>query len=98
MNPISSQDRQRHYHLRALGWGGLLVLLLVPAVAMQFETGVNWGPGDFLLMGGMFVLLGLALEFALVSGRTRSRKAVFAGLALLAFLLVWAELAVGIFH
>ena len=34
-------------------------LLAIPLIAMQFTDDVNWGPGDYLIMGGMlfFALL-----------------------------------------
>lgn len=43
--------------LRTVMWGGALVLLLAPAVAMQFTTEVQWTLFDFALMG---VLLAIA--------------------------------------
>ena len=39
--------------LRILAWGGAALLLLLPAVAMQFTSEVNWGPEDFLVMGAL---------------------------------------------
>ena len=83
---------------RILGWGTLIALLMVPAIAMQFSSEVNWGPGDFVVIGGMLVLLGLGIEFAFAQGRSLGARLALAGLAVLAFLLVWVELAVGIFH
>ncbi|QNA90984.1 hypothetical protein G4G28_06560 [Massilia sp. Dwa41.01b] len=72
------------------------VILCIPAIAMLFTKEVNWGPGDFLVAAVLLGGTGLGLEFAtlrLATGKSR----VFAGMAiLLAFLLVWAELAVGI--
>lgn len=72
-------------------------LLMVPAVAMQFTGEVNWGAGDFLIMGAL--LFGTGTAYALIARNTASRAsrmAVGAGLAV-AFLAVWAQLAVGIF-
>ena len=72
-------------------------LLAVPLLATILTTEVNWGPGDFLLMGGMLALLGGAADMAL---RLRALWHIRAGIiafALAAFLLVWAELAVGLF-
>jgi len=74
-----------------------LAILAVPLVAMQFTGEVNWGPGDFLVAAGMLAALWAGVELAL---RTLARPAArFAGIALavLIFLAVWTELAVGIF-
>ena len=98
MNEILSQSRPRHNIVRTVGWGTLVALLLVPAIAMLLTGEVNWGPGDFIVMGGLLLLLGLAVEFAFVKARGVIGRATLAGIALAAFLLVWAELAVGIFH
>ena len=83
---------------RIAGWALAAILLALPAIAMQFTSEVNWGPGDFVVMGAMLLALGVALEIVfakLDSGRAR----LIAGASLLVlFLLVWAELAVGIFR
>jgi hypothetical protein len=74
-----------------------VLLLLVPAIAMQLTSEVNWGAGDFVAAGvlifgaGSITVLGLRL----VSGRAR-RAALVAGVGL-GLALVWAELAVGLF-
>ena len=73
------------------------LLLLLPLIAMQFTSEVNWQPGDFAVMGGMLLGLSLGIEWALRKvKRTRSRLILGVSLVVL-FLLAWAELAVGIF-
>lgn len=76
---------------------GTAAILAVPLVAMRFTDEVNWGPGDFaaaaLLLGGigsLYVLLTRKLRTPI------QRRAIGGGL-LLTLMLVWAELAVGIF-
>ena len=71
--------------------------LAVPLVAMQFTAEVDWGIGDFLAAGMMFALLGAGLDIALRLPASWRLRAVLATGAVGAFLLVWAELAVGIF-
>jgi hypothetical protein len=75
-----------------------LGILLVPAVAMRFTDEVNWGPGDFLVGGAL--LAGTGLAYVLTRQRIAGRPGRLLLGAFLAFglLLVWAELAVGIFH
>lgn len=83
---------------RAALWGAALLLLVLPWVAMQFGDEVNWDLADFALFGGMLLIACGSFELAarFISNR---RYLWMAGLAiLLAFLLVWAELAVGVFR
>lgn len=73
------------------------LLLLVPAIAMQFTSEVSWGPGDFLVAGALLFGAGalMVLAFRHASG-TGLRAALVLGIAF-GLALVWAELAVGIF-
>jgi hypothetical protein len=79
-------------------WGGAACLLLIPAIAMQFTREVAWGPEDFITMGAMLAIACGAFEVAVRMIRSTTGRGL-AGIAILAiFLLVWVELAVGIFH
>lgn len=73
------------------------ILLLIPLIAMQFTDEVNWTGSDFAVMG--VLLLGTGLLFELVMRKvTKSNSRIILLIAIIAiFLLVWAELAVGIF-
>lgn len=72
-------------------------LLLLPLVAMQFNNEVDWKPFDFAIMGVLLFGTGLACELVMRKVRpVQYRIAICLGI-LLAFILVWAELAVGIF-
>jgi hypothetical protein len=81
--------------LRVVGWGFAAVILLLPLVAMQFTSEVNWGFGDFVVMGALLGGAGLVLELATQKSASLSYRfgATFAVAA--AFLLVWVNLAVG---
>lgn len=72
-------------------------LLLIPLVAMQFTSEVNWDETDFIVMGTLIFSIGLA--FILIAQTLKSTKARFILAFTLgtAFFLIWAELAVGIF-
>ena len=72
------------------------MLLVAPAIAMQFTSEVSWGPGDFLVFGGLLAAVCLAFEAVVRLTQRRAFRiaGVFAILAV--FLLVWAELAVGV--
>ena len=81
--------------IRRYVWAFSAPLLALPAIAMQFDTGVNWSARDF---GAMAVMLGVACGcfegIMRLSANTSFRLA--GALAVLgAFLLVWANLAVG---
>lgn len=72
------------------------LLLLVPAIAMQFTPEVSWGPGDFVVAGVLLFGTGAlgVLGFNRIKGTGR-RVALVVGLAI-GLALVWAELAVGL--
>jgi len=73
------------------------VLLLIPFLAMRFTDEVKWDRRDFVIMGVLLLGTGLMCELVLrVVTKTAYRIAICAAI-LLAFLLTWIELAVGIF-
>lgn len=74
-----------------------LSLLLIPFSGMLFTREVNWSAGDFLVMGAFLLALGFGLDRALRRTKTWKNKVLYMALIVLAFLFVWAELAVGIF-
>jgi peptidoglycan/LPS O-acetylase OafA/YrhL len=83
---------------RLLGIVGVVgVLLLIPLVAMQFTNEVSWSIFDFAVAA--FLLLGTGLLCDLVWRKvktTRMRIGICVAILVL-LLLVWGELAVGIF-
>lgn len=82
---------------------GTALILLVPFVLqLTIGTGAdgqgfNWKLGDFVAMGALLLAAGLALELFVGRAQTTSSRVVIALVILVAFLLIWAELAVGIF-
>jgi hypothetical protein len=74
-----------------------LFLLLIPLIGMIFTDEINWSLFDFIIMG--FLLIGLGMGIHLVSTRTKNLKVriFYILIVFLLFLLIWAELAVGIF-
>jgi hypothetical protein len=81
---------------RLAPWAIAAFLLLLPLVAMQFTTEMDWDETDFLVMGAM--LFGACGAFDLaarMTGDSAYRAAV--GVAVVGtFLLIWINLAVGI--
>lgn len=91
-------ERERGNGWRVAMWGGAAGLLLVPAIAMQLTSELVWGPEDFITMGVMLALACGAFELAVRATRSSTKRGI-AGVAILGvFLMVWVELAVGIFH
>lgn len=87
---------RRGNRLRPLIWGTAAVLLLLPAVAMQFDdTGVNWTAGDFITMGVMLATACGLYELGAWLSSSSTYRAGFGTAALTAFLTVWVNLAVG---
>lgn len=83
--------------IRRAGWSLAATILALPAIAMQFSSDVNWGPGDFLAAALLLAATGLGLEVATALPRRSWRRRGII-IAVAAMMLVWAELAVGIFH
>jgi uncharacterized membrane protein YadS len=75
----------------------VVLILLIPLIAMQFTSEVDWSPFDFLVMGVLLLGTGLTCELVLRRvKKTGYRVAIIAGI-LVALVLIWMELAVGIF-
>ena len=80
-------------------WIGIATaaVLLVPLIAMQVSPEVRWDLKDFVVMGAL--LFGTGSLFVLVARRVpRGRRLIVGIIFAIAFLYVWAELAVGIFY
>ncbi|HKL34690.1 MAG TPA: hypothetical protein VJ899_00215 [Salegentibacter sp.] len=73
------------------------VLLMIPFLAMQFTTEVNWSVADFLIMGLLLLAGGLAIDLVLRKISGSRNRLITSGIILLVFLLIWAGLAVGVF-
>ena len=72
-------------------------LLSIPFIAMQFTAEVDWNLADFLIMGVLLFGTGTLIEVVLRKVKSITNRLIICGVVLLAFLLIWAELAVGIF-
>ena len=83
--------------VRGLAWGGALVLLLLPAAAMQFDLGFDWTTYDFVFWGALIAGAGLLVELALKALRTPLYRLVAVGAVLALAVLIWADAAVGVF-
>ena len=75
---------------------GAALILLVPLVAMQFTDEVKWDLRDFITFGILLVMAGLIFQLVMKKVSTKHRG-VIAAAFIVAILLIWAELAVGVF-
>ena len=74
-----------------------LAILAIPLIAMQFTDQVNWGAADFLVGGILIFGVAISLDIGRRKLKNRKYRNLIMLLIVLAFLLIWAELAVGIF-
>jgi hypothetical protein len=73
-----------------------ILVLLLPLIMMQFTHEVNWSPMDFALAGILLFSAGLAFLLVLRSGKGIIQKAAVASWIGINFLMIWANLAVGL--
>lgn len=74
------------------------LILLIPLIAMQFSSEVDWSLSDFFVMGALLVVVGLLLEIVLRKVPKRNNRIALIAIIFLLFFLIWAELAVGLFN
>ncbi|WP_300439427.1 hypothetical protein [Christiangramia sp.] len=72
-------------------------ILLIPFIGMQVSNEVDWSSSDFVIMGILLFLTGLAINFALNKFKTLKSRIIACAVILLILFVIWAELAVGIF-
>ena len=78
-------------------FGVALLILLLPLIAMQFTNEVNWSLFDFIIAGVLLFGMGILLDLILSKvNKIGYRIALVIALFIL-LILIWAELAVGIF-
>ena len=75
----------------------IFLLVLIPLIAMQFTNEVNWSIMDFVVAGVLLFGTGLTIEFVLRKVKTRKNRIIICGIIILLLLLLWIELAIGIF-
>lgn len=81
----------------ALLIGIATALLCLPLIAMQFTSEVDWSAFDFSVMGILLFSTALLCELVLRKVKSRQQRLLLCGAILLVLVLIWAELAVGIF-
>jgi hypothetical protein len=72
-------------------------LLSIPLITMQFTNEVQWTFSDFAVMGTLLLIVGLAINFAVQNITSLSRRLLIIAIVVISFLIIWAQLAVGLF-
>ena len=74
-----------------------LLLLLIPLIGMTITDEINWSLFDFIIMGFLLTFLGIGINFVINRIKNFKNRILYIGILVLIFLLIWAELSVGIF-
>lgn len=74
-----------------------LFFLFIPLIGNFVSAEVNWSWFDFIVMGGLLFGLGLGISFVLKKFGQSTNRLAYLSAVVVVFLLIWAELAVGIF-
>lgn len=72
-------------------------LLAIPLIAMRFTAEVQWGLMDFVVAGGLLLSVGLLIAFVMNQPVFQKYRWVIISAVVLVFVLLWMELAVGVF-
>jgi ABC-type cobalt transport system substrate-binding protein len=75
----------------------VLFVLLIPLVAMPFTSDVNWDFADFIVAGGLLLITGFSTEYLISKVRNIKTRMILASLVIVLMILIWIELAVGLF-
>ncbi len=73
------------------------VLLSIPLIAMQFTNQVNWDLADFVVAAGLLLIFGFVIEVIFQKVKKMNHRILFVFALLTVLILIWMELAVGVF-
>ena len=76
---------------------GVLFLLTIPLIVMQFTDEVDWTLLDFIVAGALLLGTGLICEIVIRKVSNVSYRIVICIALFIILILIWLELAVGIF-
>lgn len=96
MNDLSSPRAPLVIGWRIAGWGSLLALLMLPALAMQISDEVNWTTGDFVFAAILLGFVGTVVELAARFARPGAPRIGYLIAGFTAFFTFWSNAAVGI--
>jgi hypothetical protein len=73
-----------------------LLVLLLPLIGVIF-FGLDWNIFDFLIMGLLILFFSIAINLILNHLNSSKLRLILILMLVVLFLLIWAELAVGVF-
>lgn len=73
------------------------ILLMIPLIAMQFTKEVNWTGSDFVIGGVLLFGTAFICELVLRNVKTLKSRIIICVTILAILMVIWAEMAVGIF-
>ncbi|WP_298148089.1 hypothetical protein [Flavobacterium sp.] len=76
----------------------IVAFLCLPLILMQFTDEIYWTSADFLAMAGILLGFWLFLEILYRFVHKKAQRILVGFIVLIVFILIWAELAVGIFN
>ncbi len=73
-----------------------LLLLFIPLIGMNFTDDIDWSLSDFIVAGLILLVFSICANFIILKISNKNGRVVFITILLIIFVLVCAELAVGI--
>lgn len=95
-SPVVTDRTRRLVGWRIAAWTGAGLVLMIPLIAMRFTSEVQWTGFDFAVAGAMLAALIGAAELAVRLSEDWLYRAGAAVAVVAAFLMVWAQGAVGL--
>lgn len=74
-----------------------VLILSIPLLAMQFTSEVNWSFTDFIIAAILLLGAGFLIELAFRKAKSSNVRNTAIAVIVILLLLLWAELAVGLF-
>lgn len=103
MKTIQTLEKKSNKRLWSFLFAAAIILIIFAVLQLTIGTGVdgqgfNWKLNDFIIIG--FLLFGTAFlcEFVLRKVKTQKLRLLICAIILLTLLLIWIDLAVGIFN
>ncbi len=78
-------------------FAAVIGILSIPLIAMQLTNEVNWTAFDFLIMGILLFGTAIIIELIIRNVKTLKARIILCAVVVFILLIIWAELAVGIF-
>jgi hypothetical protein len=64
---------------------------------MTITDEINWSTFDFIIMGSLLIALSIGINLVSTRVKNLKNRFLYIGILVLIFMLIWAELAVGLF-